>query len=126
MGPMGDLVFVSAVLGVLAAWVIWGWRSWMRRGSETSFLGWLSVSGFLLASLSASLQISSGIYAQFADGFSFNDPTLLRIYFIGFWLALLGLVSGLFGSFRNGPLRFKAPSLSAFLILLWIWHAMAE
>jgi hypothetical protein len=125
MGRTGDLIFVIVVLGGLAIWVVWGWKSWTARRSETSILGCLSVAGFALASLSALLQIGSGIYAQFHD-FPFNDPTLLQIYFIGFWLALLGLISGLIGSFRNGPTRFKAPSLSAFLLLLWIWHAMAE
>ncbi len=125
MGPVGDVIFVIAVLGGLAIWVVWGWKSWTPYRSETSALGWFLVTGFSLASLSALLQIGSGIYAQFHD-FPFNDPTLLRIYFVGFWLALLGLISGLIGSFRNGPIRFKAPSLSAFLLLLWIWHAMAE
>ena len=125
MGPVGDLTFVVVVLGGLAAWVIWGWKSWIRYRFETPSFGWLSVTGVSLASLSALLQIGSGTWAQFVE-FQFNDPVLLRIYFIGFWLALLGLISGLIGTVKDGSLRFKAPSLSAFLLLSWIWHAMAE
>jgi hypothetical protein len=80
MGPTGDLVFVIAVLGVLAAWVIWGWKSWVRHASaRASATAILSLVGFLIASLSALLQISTGIYAQFVF-FPFNDPTLLKIY----------------------------------------------
>ncbi len=85
-----------------------------------------SVMGFALASLSASLEIGAGLYAQFTDGFPFMDPTLLRIYRWGFGLALLGLVCGLFGGGSKSPLRWKAPALSAVLLLLWLAHGMAE
>jgi hypothetical protein len=125
MGRVGDLIFVIAVLGGLAAWVRWGWLQWVRFPRGTSFLGWLSVSGFSLATLSALLQIGSGVYAQFVD-VAFNDSKFLRIYFIGFWLAALGLILSVCGSLGDGPLRFKGPSLSAVLVVLWIWHAVGE
>lgn len=54
------------------------------------------------------------------------DPTLLRIYRAGFLLALLGLLSGLFGTRDKGPFRWKTPALSAVLLLLWIAEAMGE
>lgn len=83
--------------------------------------------GFCFASASAALEIVSGTYAQFREGgFPFNDPTLLRIYFVGFCLALLGLVCGLAGIGKKTPVRFKAPALSMFMLLLWIGQAMGE
>ena len=86
-----------------------------------------SLVGFSLASFSAALEIGSGTYAQFRDGgLPFNDPTPLRIYFFGFWSALLGLVCSLIGLVERTPLRFKAPALSIALILLWIAQDLGE
>jgi hypothetical protein len=128
MGPTADRVFVVIVLGGLAGWVLLGWRAWMRnRPTSLSLLTSFSLVGFFFASLSASLEVGSGTYAQFRDGgFPFNDPVLLRIYFFGFWSALLGLICGLVGIAGKTPLRFKAPVLSIVLLLLWIGQAMGE
>lgn len=127
MGPVGDRVVVIIVLGGLSAWVLWGWRVWTERPQKLSMGVIFSIIGFSFASASAALEVGSGTYAQFKDGgFPFNDPTLLRIYFLGFWLALLGLVCSLVGVGRKTPLRFKAPALSIVLLLLWMAQAMGE
>ena len=42
-----------------------------------------SLAGLAFASLSAALEIGTGIYAQFINGFPFMDKTLLRIYAFG-------------------------------------------
>src|ERR1700751_4666128 len=92
-GPVADRIFVVVVLGSLSAWVIWGWRSWMKRPQQLSGLVISSLVGFSFASVSAALEVASGTYAQFREGgFPFNDPMLLRIYFLGFLFALLGLI----------------------------------
>jgi hypothetical protein len=127
MGRVGDLIFVIAVLGGLAAWVIWGWVTWVRRRPTQLTPGMtLSAIGFGFASLSALLQIGTGLYANLTGGFPFNDPKLMRIYGIGLLSALLGLACGLGGMFRESPLRFKAPILSAFLLLFWALQAISE
>ncbi len=127
MGPTLDRVFVGVALSGLAAWVAWGWTSWIRtRPKSLSFGIACSVVGFTLASLSASLEIGSGLYAQFTDGFPFMDPNLLRIYRWGLLSALLGLVCGVFGADSKNPLRLKAPALSTFLLLLWVAQAIGE
>ncbi len=97
-----------------------------RRPAQLSAVMILSVIGFGFASLSALLQIGTGLYANITGGFPFNDPRLMRIYGLGLLLALLGLVCGLGGLFRANPLRFKTPILSAFLLLFWILQAMSE
>ncbi len=84
-----------------------------------------SLAGFVLASVSAALEIVSGAYAQFRS-FPFEDPVLLRIYRWGFLLAFAGLVTGLFGIGKKTPLRWKAPLLSTVLLLLWIGQLMGE
>lgn len=128
MGPIVDRVFAIMVLGSLAAWVLWGWRAWMRNRPLSLNVGMaFTLVGFSLASLSAALEISSGTYAQFRDGgFPFNYPTLVRIYFFGFWFALLGLVCSLIGVGTKTPLRFQALALSLVLMLLWMGQAMGE
>lgn len=127
MGPVADRIVVVLILGGLAAWLVWGWRSWIRRRPEHLSAGAkCSLAGFVLASGSAALEIASGTYAQFTNGFSFQDPTLLRIYRWGFLLALLGLIVGLLGIARKNPLRWKAPTLSMFLLLLWFGQVMGE
>lgn len=126
MGPIADRIVVICILGGLAAWVAWGWRSWMRRRPEQLSLGMKSsLAGFVLASVSAALEIASGTYAQFRS-FPFQDPLLLRIYRRGALLAFLGLVTGLFGVAKKTPLRWKAPALFAVLLLLWIGQVMGE
>src|SRR6266567_7994500 len=127
MGPVIDRVVVVLILGGLAAWVGWGWRSWIRRRPEQLSLGMrCSLAGFILASVSAALEIGSGTYAQFINGFPFEDPTLLRIYRWGFLLAFLGLIAGLSGVAKKTPLRWKAPALSTVLLLMWIAQVMGE
>jgi hypothetical protein len=41
-------------------------------------------------------------------------------------LALVALLLGLCGSVGRGPLRWKTPSLSVFLFLLWVMEALGE
>jgi len=85
-----------------------------------------SLAAFILASVSAALEIGSGTCAQFMNGFPFEDPALLRIYRWGLLLAFLGFVTGLFGITKKTPLRWKAPALSTVLLLLWMAQAMGE
>lgn len=127
MGPVADRLFVVFVLGGLVAWVAWGWRSWIRRRPEQLSVEMkCSLAGFTLASVSAVLEIGSGTYAQFKNGFPFEDPALLRIYRRGFVLAFFGLLTGLFGIAKKTPLRWKAPALSTVLLLLWVGQVMGE
>lgn len=127
MGPVLDKVFVAVLLSGLGAWITWGWLSWARdRPKDLRFGVLCSLAGFSFASLSASLQISSGLYAQFIGGFPFMDRTLLRIYGSEFVLALLALLLSLCGAASKTPLRWKAPTLSAFMLLLVIAQAAGE
>jgi len=123
---VADKIVVVLILGGLAVWVAWGWRGWTRHRPEQLSAGMkCSLAGFVLASISAALEIGSGTYAQFRS-FPFEDPTLLSIYRWGFVLAFLGLVIGLFGVGKKTPLRWKAPTLSTVLLVLWIGQVMGE
>ena len=45
---------------------------------------------------------------------------------LGRVVALLGSVCGVFGANSKNPLRWKAPALSTFLLLLWVAQAIGE
>src|SRR5438270_11647864 len=120
MGPILDRVVVAAVLGGLAAWAFWGWRSWLQGRPEGLRFGVIcSIVALVFASVSALLKIGTGLYARFTD-IPFMDPVLLRIYRVGMVTALLGLVSSVPGMGTKNPLRWKAPALSAALLLMWL------
>lgn len=123
-----DRAFVVIVLGGLTAWIVWGWSSWKRGQPRGRSLGaTCSLIAFALASLSASLEIGMGVYAQFIPGgFRFEDPTLLRIYRLGFLSAILGLLCAILGITSKSPLRWKGPLLSTCMALLWMMQAMGE
>jgi hypothetical protein len=105
---------------------ILGWRSWLQGRPEGLPFGVIcSLVAFVFASLSASLEIGTGLYARFTN-IPFMDPVLLRIYRVGMMTAVLGLVSSLPGMGTKNPLRWKAPALSAALLLLWFGQATGE
>ena len=127
MGPTLDRAFVAIVLGGLAAWVAWGWTTWRRNRPQKLGVGIIcSLAGFAFASVSASLEVGMGTYTQFTQGLPFMDPILLRVYGSGLLLASVGLVLGLCGADTQSPLRWKAPALSAVLLLLWLGQAIGE
>ena len=125
MGRSVDILAMVIILGGLAAWVVWGYLSWACNRSAVSKMALCSLAGFTLASLSALVEISSGIYAQFHE-FRYYDPLLMTIYRVGFFVAGFGFVVSLFGSATKSPLRWKALVLSAVMLLLWSWHAVSE
>ena len=56
----------------------------------------LSLIGFVLATASGLLALSSVVYAHVIGGFPYYDPRLLRIYAWGGVLSLSGIVFGIF------------------------------
>jgi hypothetical protein len=62
MGPVLDRLFVAAVLGGLLAWVVWGWRSWLRARPVDSTLGLMcSLAVGLISALIGSLSSLFGM-----------------------------------------------------------------
>ena len=121
-----DRVVFVPISGGLAAWVGWGWRSWIRRRPEQLSLGMrCSLGGFVLASVSVALEIGSGIYALII-GSMYGQFENVGINRWGFLLAFLGLVTGLFGVANKTPLRWKAPALSTVLLLVFFVQLLGQ
>jgi hypothetical protein len=118
-------VLAICLFVVLPAAMIWGWVRWWKC-TQPRTLSILSLVGFLLATISALLAISTWVHAHEIGGFPFNDPALLRIYRLGGRLSLAGLAFALIGIWRPSPLRWHAPVCAFGILLFWFEMAMGE
>jgi hypothetical protein len=82
--------------------------------------------GFVLATASAVLAVSTVIYAHHIGGFPYYDPRLLRIYRWGALLSLTGMAFALGGVWRRGPLQWLAPVCTFGTLLYWFGAASGE
>jgi hypothetical protein len=119
------LVAVGFYLG-LPALTIWGWTRWFTRTQARTLPVILSLIGFALATASGLLAVSSVVWAHAIGGFPYYDPRLLRMYRWGGLLSLSGLVLGIAGVWRPGPVRWFAPVCSFGTLLFWFASAMGE
>lgn len=97
-----------------------------RRTQPRSISVILSLIGFALATASGLLAVSSVVWAHAIGGFPYYDPRLLRMYRWGGLLSLSGLVLGIAGAWRPGPVRWLAPVCSLGTALFWFASAMGE
>lgn len=119
-------LFAVGIYAGLPALMIWGWVRWFSRTRPRTLPAILSLIGFALATASGLLAVSSVLYAHAIGGFPFYDPRLLRIYRWGGVLSLSGIVFGIAGVWRPGPVRWLAPVCSFGTLLFWFASAMGE
>ena len=108
------------------ALLVWGWVRWARNRDVSDITATLSLVGFCLATVSALLAVSTGLYAMFVRSFPFYDPTLMKIYGWGCLLSLGGILLGLGGIWRKGPLRWHAFACSLGMLLFWFMEMSTE
>ena len=120
-------VGVLAILGYLVAPVtlVWGWAHWSRLPKVRTISSILSLTGFVLASTSALLAISTIAFAQ-VHRFPFYDPLLMRIYAAGFLLSLGAVIFGISGVWRANSLRWHAPVSGIATLAFWFLVASME
>jgi hypothetical protein len=104
--------------------LMWGWIRWARSTQPKTAYSILSLIGFMLATLSGVLAISSMFYAYKIGGFPYYDRRLLRIYSWGGLLSLAGIISALVGLRKPNALRWHALCFS--LIMFFFWFASAS
>ena len=107
------------------AMLIWGWLRWANQPRLRTIPSILSFAGFILATASAVLAVSSIAYAQ-VHRFPYYDPLLLRIFRLGALLSLAGISFGIGGIWRPNALRWHAPVSGACMLLFWIMMASGE
>jgi len=122
------LVVVIAVVEYLAvpALLVWGWVRWVQRPQPRTLSSILSLVGFVLATVSAVVAVSSICYARLIGGFPYYDPLLLRVFRIGGLLSLTALVSAIGGAWRPSALRWHALGCAVGTLLFWLTSAAGE
>jgi hypothetical protein len=126
---MNQIIFVLFVIGVYVALpgvMIWGWTLWVKRREPRTAFSTLSLIGFTLASVSGLLAISATLYARAVGGFSFYDPSLMKIYRWGALLSVTAMVFAIIGLWRPSSLRWHAPVCAAGTLVFWLAAAAGE
>jgi hypothetical protein len=119
---------ILAALGWIVAptLLIWGWIRWVRRPKRWTILSILSLVGFLLATASGLVAVSSVIYSGAIGGFAYYDPRLLRIIRVGSLLSMAGFIAGLGGMWRPSSLRWHGPVSALGMFAFWLGTAASE
>lgn len=123
-----EIVFgILIIVGYLVTPVslIWGWTRWAGQPRQRTVAAILSLAGFVLATASALLAISSVAYAQ-VHHFPYYDPLLLKIFRWGGLLSLAGIVFGIGGVWRPSALRWHAPLCGLGTLAFWLLAAEGE
>ena len=128
MSTSADVAF--AILIALSYFVspialVWGWVRWVRHPRRASVPAALSLVGFIFATVSAALAVSSVFYAQ-VHHFGYYDPLLLRIFRWGTLLSLAGILFGVTGVWRQSSLRWHAPLGGIGTLAFWFLAAEGE
>ena len=123
-------VFFAALMiaGIIGAptLLVWGWLRWMGRPQQRSICPILSLTGFLLATASGLLAVSSVLYSFAIGGFPYYDSRLLRIYRWGILLSLSAVAVGIGGIWRPSSLRWHAPASAVGTLMFWVMAASME
>jgi len=106
--------------------LIWGWARWINLPKLRTVSSILSLTGFVLATASALLGVSSIAYAQGIHDFRFYDPRLMRMFRWGFLLSLGAIVFGLGGVWRSSSVRWHAPVAAIGTLAFWVMAAEGE
>ncbi len=120
---VGFLVVIGYLVAPVA--LIWGWTRWTRQPKQRTAPAIFSLIGFVFATASAVVAVLSVAYAQ-VHHFPYYDPLLLRIFRWGVSLSLAGILFGIGGVWRPGPLRWHAPICGLGMLAFWFLAASGE
>jgi hypothetical protein len=99
--------------------LIWGWVRWLGQRKKWALTSFLALVGFLFATASALVAVSSIMYSGAIGGFAFYDPLLMRITRIGSLLSMAGFIAGLGGIWRPNSLRWHSPLSALGMFAFW-------
>lgn len=114
------LIAVAITLSIPAL-LLWGWLRWSQeKSSPRTRSSTCSLTGFSLATASATLAIATHLYARFVHSFPFEDPTLMKIYAVGCLFSIVGIALGVAGSGRPNAVRWLAPVCAFGTLVFWL------
>lgn len=115
------------ILGLcVVGFLTWCWYRWFTSNIKAPSLSWRSsliILALLLVSGSAVLFVGVGIYSRVIGGFEYYSQTFLIIGRLGFWLAISGIIAGIFG---KSSLRIHAVVSAVVMLILWFAIAASE
>ena len=98
--------------------LIWGWKRWASQPKLRTIPSILFIIGFIFATTSALLAVSTIALAQ-VHHFAFYDPLLLRMFKWGFLLSLAGILFGVSGIWRSSSIRWHSPVSGLGMLTFW-------
>jgi hypothetical protein len=127
-GMLASILWFIAIATVLVIppLLLWGWIRWMKSASPLTVATTLSLIGFSFATASALLVLFAHLFARFVRSFPAHDPTLMKLYSSGCLLSSLGIVFGVGGTARRGPVRWLAPACAFGTLLFWLLAMSSE
>lgn len=120
-------LWISVLFGMLGvpSLTVWGWVRWSKDRDRRTLFSKLSLIGFAFATASSGLALLTWLMAS-TKGFRFYDPLLLMIYKAGLLLSLAGLLFGILGVWRPGPVRWHALVCGLGMLCFWVSEASLE
>ena len=110
--------------GVLPGILVWGWVRWGKRPKLRTTPSILSLLGFILATTSAILAVSSLVYFHLHPNprFAIYDPRLSSMFRCGFLISLAGILFSVVGVWQKSSLRLHAPVCVLGTLAFWMTH----
>ncbi len=108
--------------GVLPVMLVWGWVRWCKRPKLKTMPSIISLVGFILATASAALAVSSLVYAHFLHFSDGLDPVLYRMFGSGMWISFAGILFSVSGACWQSSLRWHAPVCAVGTLAFWMNH----
>jgi hypothetical protein len=114
------LIAVAVTL-FIPALLLWGWVRWSKdKNYPRTRSSTCSLVGFSLATASATLAITTHLYARFVHNFPSDDPALMKIYAIGCLFSIVGIALGVAGTGRPNSIRWLAPVCAVGTLVFWL------
>jgi hypothetical protein len=124
MRTWDQILFAAlAILGFFGppTFIVWGWARWLMRPKQWTIISILSLTGFILATLSS---ITALCAIGHAGEVHYFDPMMWELFRLGVLISLTGIVLGLAGVWRGSPLRWHSPISSVTTLALWFMMTM--
>jgi hypothetical protein len=116
--PSWISAFVFAyIIGPIS--LAWGWIRWTIRPKLWSVPAIVSMTAFVIASISAAIGLGTIGYA-FLGGFERHYDSFYRVIALGGATSLAGILLALCGIWRKSPLRWFALTGAAGTLAFWI------
>jgi hypothetical protein len=108
--------------GVLPLMLVLEWVRWCKRPKLRIMPSIISLVGFIFATASAALAVSSLVYAYFLHFSGGLDPVLYRMFGSGMWISFAGILFGAIGAWWQNSLRWHAPVCAIGTLAFWMNH----